>query len=298
MTAYGLAAILRKAASAKAHMSFNPAFTPSWSDVERYKRLRSLGKELNHRMVQTIPRETLPAVGEVIGILHQGVLVFATEDMSGVLMDCCLYDWPLEGESRVQRYVETHTLAPGSEEHSTPASLSACRVSDLGSPSAWRGAGVHFADAFSGDQFFVMDIGLSQSPFDPEMALASRIIPLGAYWMTGGVGLPMTEEGTRDRLSPTRSGRVAGERNRNRPTPNGAGYGSRMSGDWGGRACGVRGSEKPCSGNDTAGHAPRRSVPAPAERSLPLRQRQEVQEVLWGHYRVATGCVTDQILSR
>jgi hypothetical protein len=33
-------------------MNFNPAFTPSWSDVERYKRLRSLGKDLNHRMVQ------------------------------------------------------------------------------------------------------------------------------------------------------------------------------------------------------------------------------------------------------
>src|ERR1019366_6501955 len=84
------AAILRKTISGKFHMSFSPAFTPSWSDVERYKRLRSLGKDLNHRMVQTIPRETLHAVGEAIGILHKNVLVFQTEDMSGVLMDCCL----------------------------------------------------------------------------------------------------------------------------------------------------------------------------------------------------------------
>jgi SEC-C motif len=175
-------------------MSFNPAFTPSWSDVERYKRLRSLGKDLNHRMVQTIPRETPYAVGEAIGILHKRVLVFQTEDMSGVLMDCCLYDWPLAGKSCVQRYAETHTLVPGSDEHELLQAYLRAEYRILVPKARWRGAGVYFTDAFSEDQFFVMDVGLSQSPLDPEMALASRIIPLGAYWMTGGVGLPMTTE--------------------------------------------------------------------------------------------------------
>ena len=175
-------------------MSFSPAYTPSQSDIERYKRLRSLGKDLNSRIVRTIPGETIYAVGEAIGILHKGVLVFETEDMSGVLMDCCLYDWPLEGKSLVQRYAETHALAPGSDEHEL---LQACLRAEyrvLVPKACWRGAGVYFADALSGGQFFVMDIGLSQSPLDPEMAVASRIIPLGGYWMTGGVGLPMTIE--------------------------------------------------------------------------------------------------------
>ena len=56
-----------------------------------------------------------------------------------------------------------------------------CRVSNIGSQSALAGRGVYFTDAFSEDQFFVMDVGLSQSPLDPKVALASRIIPLGAY---------------------------------------------------------------------------------------------------------------------
>jgi hypothetical protein len=161
-------------------MSFSPAFTPSWSDVERYKRLRSLSKDLNHRMVQTIPHKTVPAVGEAIGILHKGVLVFETEDMSGVLVDCCLYDWPREGKSRVQQYAETRTLAPGSEEHELLQAYLRAEYRILVPQARWRGAGVYFADAFSADQFFVMDIGLSQSPLHPEMALASRIIPLAA----------------------------------------------------------------------------------------------------------------------
>jgi hypothetical protein len=83
MIAYGLQLYSGKRPRQKRIMSFNPAFTPSWSDVERYKRLRSLGKDLNHRMVQTIPRETPYAVGEAIGILHKGVLVFQAKTRPG-----------------------------------------------------------------------------------------------------------------------------------------------------------------------------------------------------------------------
>jgi SEC-C motif-containing protein len=194
MIAYGLQLYSGRRPRQKRIMSFSPAFTPSWSDVERYKRLRSLGKDLNHRMVQTIPRETTYAVGEAIGILHKGVLVFQTEDMSGVLMDCCLYDWPLAGKSCVQRYAETHTLMPSSDEHELLQAYLRAEYRILVPKALWRGAGVYFTDAFSEDQFFVMDVGLSQSPLNPKVAWASRIIPLGAYWMTGGVGLPMTTE--------------------------------------------------------------------------------------------------------
>src|SRR5664280_411985 len=74
-------------------MSLTPSFIPSLSDVERYKRLRRLARDLNHRIVKTVPREAMHEVGETIGILHRGVLVFDTEDETSILMDCCLYDW-------------------------------------------------------------------------------------------------------------------------------------------------------------------------------------------------------------
>src|SRR5664279_1556451 len=59
-------------------MSLTPSFIPSLSDVERYKRLRRLARDLNHRIVKTVPREAMHEVGETIGILHRGVLVFDT----------------------------------------------------------------------------------------------------------------------------------------------------------------------------------------------------------------------------
>lgn len=175
-------------------MGFNPVFTPSWSDVECYKRLRSLGMDLNQRMVDTIPSKTIPAVGEAIGILHKGVLVFETEDTPGVLMDSCLYDWPIEGKSCVQRYAETHTFPLGSDEHELMQASLRAEYRILVPQALREGVGVYFDDAFSGDQFFVMDIGLSQSRLDPNVPFATRIIPLGGYWMTGGAGLPLLPE--------------------------------------------------------------------------------------------------------
>jgi hypothetical protein len=98
-------------------MPLTSSFIPSSADVERYKRWRGLARDLNHRIVETIPREAMHQVGEAIGILRGGVLVLESEDQSSVLMDCCLYDWIREGKNLVEKCAESHPAAPGTEEH-------------------------------------------------------------------------------------------------------------------------------------------------------------------------------------
>jgi len=39
-----------------------------------------------------------------------------------------------------------------------------------------------------------MDLAMSQSIPDDNAALATRTIPLGEYWMTGGAGLPVSSK--------------------------------------------------------------------------------------------------------
>jgi hypothetical protein len=112
-------------------MDFEAVCTPTWADVDRYKRLRALGRDLNQRIVETIPREMIPRAADALGILQKGVLVFETEDSAGVLMDSCLYDWPVEGKSLVERFAGTHTFPAGGDEHEimqtvTPTAASAC----------------------------------------------------------------------------------------------------------------------------------------------------------------------------
>jgi len=39
------------------------AFSPTKADVERYTRLRAVSRELNRKMVKTVPREAMLEVG-------------------------------------------------------------------------------------------------------------------------------------------------------------------------------------------------------------------------------------------
>jgi hypothetical protein len=51
-------------------MPLSSTFIPSPADVERYERLRGLARDLNSRIVKTIPQEAIQQVAEAIGRLH------------------------------------------------------------------------------------------------------------------------------------------------------------------------------------------------------------------------------------
>jgi hypothetical protein len=146
---------------------------------------------LNSKIVNTIPRQTIQAVGDALGILRNGILVFQSQDMTSVLMDCCVYDWFEDGKNVIQRYSETHPAKPGTDEgYLLEAGLQA-KYRVLVVESAAPGAGVHCRDVMHGEELFLMDLGLSQAAGVSGAALATRTIPLGEYWMTSGAALPI-----------------------------------------------------------------------------------------------------------
>ena len=127
----------------------------------------------------------------------------------------------------------------------------------------------------------------------------SRIISLGAYWMTGGVGLPMTTEARE-----TAYRRLAAEG----LLVDGTVTDRRRMALIMVRACLETGAAEHVAYEDPGDRARRDEHCGPCaaaihpsprpQRRLPLRQRQEVQEALWGHYRVAHDFVTDETPSR
>lgn len=168
--------------------------SPTRQDVERYRRLRALGLDLNHRIIKTIPRQAYDEVGDAIGVLHNGVLVFDSTDMTSVMMDCCLYDWFENGKNLVQRYAETHPASPATDESYLLQACLQAKYRILVVQSAVPGAGIHCQDVLNGGELFLMDLALSQSVPNVNAALATRTIPLGEYWMTSGAGLPVSSK--------------------------------------------------------------------------------------------------------
>jgi hypothetical protein len=170
------------------------SFVPTRQDVQRYLSLRALGISLGSRMIKTIPRAAFDEIGGALGILRNGVLVFDSEDMTSVLMDCCLYDWFVDGKNLVQRYVEMHPASPGTDESYLLQAYLQAKYRIAVVHSTVPGAGVHCQDVLNGEELFLMDLGLSQSIPDGTAALATRTIPLGEYSMTGGAGLPISSK--------------------------------------------------------------------------------------------------------
>lgn len=175
------------------NMSLRARCIPTSSDVEHYKRLRWLAKVLNHKIVKTVPRQAIHEIGDALGILQDGALVFGTENDPDVLMDCCLYDWIRNGKNIVKTYAEDHPPVPGTEEGELLQAYLQAKYRVVMPQSRVRGAGVQVVDLLSTEQFFLMDVGISESPLG--IAYATRTIPLREYWITGGAGLPTGQAG-------------------------------------------------------------------------------------------------------
>ena len=169
------------------------SFSPTRQDVERYRSLRALSMALNHRMSKTIPRQAYDEVVDALGIRRNGVLVFDSQDMTSVMMDCCLYNWFEKGKNLVRRYAETHPETAADERFLLHACLDA-KYRIVVPQSAVPGAGVHCQDALNGGTLFLMDVAMSQSVAAGDAAFATRTIPLGEYWMSGGAGLPVSSK--------------------------------------------------------------------------------------------------------
>ena len=172
-------------------------FSPTRQDVKRYRNLRALAMDLNHRIIKTIPRRAIDDIGRALGILRKGVLVFETEDMSSVLMDCCLYDWFQNGKNLVQRYSEAHPAQPGTDDHFLLDAYLRAKYRVLIGLRAVSGAGLHCRDLLNNEELFLMDVALSRGVVEAGVALATRTLPLGDYWITTGAALPINSDTAR-----------------------------------------------------------------------------------------------------
>jgi hypothetical protein len=145
-------------------------------------------------MIETVPSRAYDEVGDALGILHNGVLVFDSEDMTSVMMDCCLYDWFENGKNLAQRYAEAHPATPASDESYLLQAFLHAKYRILVAQSAVPGAGLHCQDLLNGGELFLMDLAFSRTLPAGNAAIATRTIPLGEYSMTGGAGLPITSK--------------------------------------------------------------------------------------------------------
>jgi len=159
--------------------------------VARYQRLRSVSRNLNHKLLERLSKEMLHEGGKKLGIFRGGTLVFDSEDDTSVLMDYCLYDVRRNGRNTVEQYLIDSLPDLESDEMVCLRAMQHAVYSLYIVESVERGLGVTVRDLRSDERLLVVDMGFA-STAQPGLVLASRMLPHDGFWITGGAALPIS----------------------------------------------------------------------------------------------------------
>jgi hypothetical protein len=165
--------------------------TPYLGYLAAYQRIRPTKFRLNNILAQTLSKSALNESGRRLGILKGGVLVFGSEDELAVLMDYAIYNCPVNGRNAVQQYFEKTPPRPQSEEMAVLKALLEARYTLFEVSEAVPGVGLVVKDLRTGDAHFLCDINLG-STATIQMVLATRVVAMEGFVMTGGAALPVT----------------------------------------------------------------------------------------------------------
>jgi hypothetical protein len=157
--------------------------------LDRYRRAREVRFGLNNLLVQTIPKKTLEECGRKLGFSRKGILVFETEDEAAILMDYCIYHPGPDGRNLVAKYLEKSPPAADSEDMVALQTMTHAYYSLFEVVEVERGVGVTVRDLLRNETGFIVDIGFGNSAHRHGM-LATRIIPMDDFLMTGGAAVP------------------------------------------------------------------------------------------------------------
>lgn len=158
--------------------------------ISRYKHLRAIGRNLNHKLVKRLSKVDLHKGAEKLGILQRGIMVFNSEDESSVLMDYCLYDVRRNGRNAVERYLIDSPPDLDSDEMVCLRAMQHAIYSLFVVESVERGLGVTVRDMFSDETILIVDIRIGSSA-QPGLVFASRLLFHDGFSMTGGAALPV-----------------------------------------------------------------------------------------------------------
>ena len=159
--------------------------------ISRYKRLRAVGRNLNHKLVQRLSTDVLHEGGRKLGILQRGTLVFNSEDETSILMDYCLYNVRRKGRNAVEQYLIDSAPEPESDEMACLRAMQRAVYSLYVVESVIREFGVTVRDLLSNENIVIVDVGFG-STAKPGLVFASRLLFHDGIVMTGGAALPIS----------------------------------------------------------------------------------------------------------
>lgn len=161
--------------------------------VNQYKQYRQITRKLHGILPEYLSKQAIDICGNKLGIMRKGTLIFNDEQDMAVLMDYCLYDYRENGVNAVSRYLTDTVIEPGSEEYKVLRVMSESFYTLVQVEEVLPGVGVRVNDLLGEKQFLIVDMGFSETG-QPEVVIATRILPFEDFVMTSGAPLPVDQQ--------------------------------------------------------------------------------------------------------
>lgn len=165
---------------------------PTSNDIKQYQILRTIGRDLNTKLVRQLPKYAIEECGKKLGIYKHGTLVIGGEDELSVLMDYCIFHFRRNNVNIVSRYLALSPPDEDSIEMSLLQSMLKSYYSLFVVIGIISGKGLILSDILRNTEIFITDIGLSNSA-SLRMIFAGNILPIDRFYMTSGAFLPIPD---------------------------------------------------------------------------------------------------------
>jgi hypothetical protein len=185
------------------------------ADIERYMRIRLLGKEVTTDLFRKIPQAGLFDCGRKLGIMKGETFVFRDMTMVDVLTDYAIFCHRVQGKSVADIYSESPIADESEDSKLYRSGLANTRYSIFNVLKTYADIGADVRDMIRGDSIRMIDRRFG-STARPGVYLAMRLIIFPDWAMSSGAALPVTEEYVNSLIE--NMDRIIGQTTRDLPT--------------------------------------------------------------------------------
>jgi hypothetical protein len=158
--------------------------------LSQYHEFRSVGRELNNKLVKQLPKAAIEECGKKLGMLKKKSLVLGNQDELSVLMDYCVYHYRRNGINVVSRFLSMSPPVEGSIEMTLLKAMQQAHYSLFAVKSATAERGLEMIDLLRDEEIFLVDLSMSRSAY-PGFVFGGHVLPMPGYFMTSGAFLPI-----------------------------------------------------------------------------------------------------------
>ncbi|MFC1715103.1 hypothetical protein ACFL6S_15660 [Candidatus Poribacteria bacterium] len=176
--------------------------------VQKYKKIRKLGRSLNSKIVKVIPRKVIDRTSTDMRIRSKNTLLLDSEADLDFLFDRIIYDVPWDGKGAIEHFEAGSGLGLSAMEEKLLDAMKEAYFSLFAVVGGVSGEFLQLSDLLSDGQIELTDISLS-SAASKRFLLATRIIKFEDIFMTSGAGYPFLSEQKDTLISGLKAGQTA-----------------------------------------------------------------------------------------